>query len=485
MPTILPSSDGPSEDETPDLRREESRTKLIIETMLSPLPEQEEESTLEKLVEVAFPPLPEEGDSPKEQEDTTSFKSGPEIDYQLPGLDNRERSLPIRQGDLTRLLLAEPDLSDHERQQLTAFGAILGATFHSEFYDELQQLKERYAPLDPDSDYVNLKDHSIEVNPNSDETFLSALEGALTKANYSVLDLEMIEQAIRAPNENGLTYIPDFSLFEHLQVWVRGYTQISRDARTARTRFRKRTVHLDAYQRLVVALKFKPGLKLGPHVRSDVLYLRMFKDVPHVDMEMHLPEQGTKVRMRLIDKAQIASPLVMGIPTLVLKISAAVGLKIFLLFSLTWGAIAGIMIAPISAGINSFFGFHRAKAKHLSAMINRLYYLTLANNASVLTQMIDSAEDEEYKEAMLAYFFLWRSAKDPTPVTEPELDGQIEAYLAKKTGVEINFEVHDALDKLFRLGLATRESSGGLRAVPIDKALIALDRQWDQTFRYS
>ena len=41
----------------------------------------------------------------------------------------------------------------------------------------------------------------------------------------------------------------------------------------------------------------------------------MFKDVPHVDMEMHLPEQGTKVRMRWIDKAQIASPLVMGLPT--------------------------------------------------------------------------------------------------------------------------------------------------------------------------
>ncbi|MBV8228733.1 MAG: DUF3754 domain-containing protein, partial [Planctomycetaceae bacterium] len=38
-------------------------------------------------------------------------------------------------------------------------------------------------------------------------------------------------------------------------------------------------------------------------VRSDVLYLRMFKDVPHVDMEMHLPERGTKVEMRWIDKA--------------------------------------------------------------------------------------------------------------------------------------------------------------------------------------
>ncbi len=113
----------------------------------------------------------------------------------------------------------------------------------------------------------------------------------------------------------GLTYVPDFTLFEHLRVYVRGYTRIIRECRE-----RQDAVPasgrwlLDAYQRLVIALKFKEGSKLGPNVRSDVLYLRMFKDVPHVDMEMHLPEQGTRVRMRWIDKAQIASPLVMGLP---------------------------------------------------------------------------------------------------------------------------------------------------------------------------
>ena len=130
----------------------------------------------------------------------------------------------------------------------------------------------------------------------------------------------------------------------------------------------------------------------------------MFKDVPHVDMEMHLPEQGTKVRMRWIDKAQIASPIVMGIPTLVVKLLAAAALSPM--------ALGGLIVAPISAGVNSFFGFQRAKQKHLMTMIHQLYYLTLANNASVLTRLIDSAEDEEYKEAMLAYFFLWRAAGD-------------------------------------------------------------------------
>ena len=115
--------------------------------------------------------------------------------------------------------------------------------------------------------------------------------------------------------------------------------------------------------------------------------------------------------------------------------------------------LAPLAIAPISAGVNSFFGFHRAKHKHLSSMIRNLYYLTLANNASVLTRLIDSAEDEEYKEAMLAYFFLWRAIGDPEPWDTPRLDAGIVSFLVYKTGIEINFEVSDALNKLFRLGL--------------------------------
>ena len=150
---------------------------------------------------------------------------------------------------------------------------------------------------------------------DSDEEFLDPFEAALERANYRPLDVEVIEQAVAAPNELGLTYVPDFNQFEHLRIYARGYTQIARVFRSARTKFRKRTMLLDAYQRLVDRPQVQAtGLDLGPFVRSDVVYLRMFKDVPHVDMEMHLPEQGTKVKMRWIDKAQIASPVVMGVP---------------------------------------------------------------------------------------------------------------------------------------------------------------------------
>ena len=205
----------------------------------------------------------------------------------------------------------------------------------------------------------------------------------------------------------GLTYVPDFKQFEHLRIYARGYTQIARVFRGPKTKFRKRTMLLDAYQRLIIALKFRDGLELGPYIRSDVVYLRMFKDVPHVDMEMHLPEQGTKVKMRWIDKAQIASPVVMGLPTLAMKI---LGLLSFAALANPM-LLAPLMAVPVTAGMNSFFGFHRAKHKHLSSMIRNLYYLTLANNGSVLNRLVDSAEEEEYKETMLAYLLPLAAAR--------------------------------------------------------------------------
>jgi hypothetical protein len=118
-------------------------------------------------------------------------------------------------------------------------------------------------------------------------------------------------------------------------------------------------------------------------------------------------------------------------------------------------------------------------------MIRNLYYLTLANNGSVLNKLIDSAEEEEYKEAMLAYFFLWRRLDSPEVWTMEQLDSHIEAFLKRVSDVEINFEIADALGKLFRLGLARRDNQGCIHAVPIDQALIILDRLWDNTFVYA
>jgi hypothetical protein len=384
-----------------------------------------------------------------------------------------ERVIPLRPSDLERLLLADPRLDPRRRAAYGRLFRLLGAVLHHDYLAQLLRLKELYAPLDPDNDCLALPGFTPGATTESDDAFLRAFEELVLKANYRPLDLEYLKQAVAEPNELGLNYVPNFELFDHLRVWVRGRTTVTRKARSLRTRFRKAVVVQPAYQRMVVALKFRPGKHLGDHARANVLYLRLFKDVPHVDMEMHLPEQGTRVKMRMIDKAQIASPVAVGLPGLAMKL-----MGIGSIFLLPTSVLLPLLIAPVSAGLNSFFGFQRAKQKHLHYMIRHLYYLTLANNASVITRLLDMAEEEEFKEAMLAYLLVAESSADHSPRAD-QLDRAVEALLRDRAGVALDFEIGDALDKLFRLGLVRRRPDETLEALPPEPALARLDRRWD------
>jgi hypothetical protein len=93
--------------------------------------------------------------------------------------------------------------------------------------------------------------------------------------------------------------------------------------------------------------------------------------------------------------------------------------------------------------------------------------------------MIGTAEDQECKEAFLAYYFL-ATAKGPPG--QAELEDAVEGWLAQTFGVEVGFKVGDALDRLDRLGLLARNGTQ-LSALPPEAALRKLDRAWADFFR--
>ncbi|HEU5118527.1 MAG TPA: hypothetical protein VFT74_18100, partial [Isosphaeraceae bacterium] len=96
----------------------------------------------------------------------------------------RERSIPIRSADLTRRFRSDPAFSTTEREDLDSFGRLLRAIYHEQFHDWLLQLKDFYAPLDPDTDCVELTHGSRVHSEDLDESFLGPFEAALIRANY-------------------------------------------------------------------------------------------------------------------------------------------------------------------------------------------------------------------------------------------------------------------------------------------------------------
>jgi hypothetical protein len=87
---------------------------------------------------------------------------------------------------------------------------------------------------------------------------------------------------------------------------------------------------------------------------------------------------------------------------------------------------------------------------------------------------VGSAEEQECKEAFLAYYFL---ATAGAPMTQSVLEQQVEAWLKDALRADVDFEVTEALAKLECLALLRRDGEM-LAVLPLDEALAALDRRW-------
>ena len=93
--------------------------------------------------------------------------------------------------------------------------------------------------------------------------------------------------------------------------------------------------------------------------------------------------------------------------------------------------------------------FQRQSLLHQKILSDNVYYRNVNNNAGIFDYIIGEAEEQECKEAFLAYYFLLAPGDGPT---EDALDRRIEAWLQQTFGADVDFECDDALAKLDRLG---------------------------------
>lgn len=394
----------------------------------------------------------------------------------------REQFIPIRTGDLIERLAAEPGLSDGQRRVFRQFCQLVTATFHHDFRCKLEELKEAYAPFDPDAD-THVKNHlsPTQRQQRADELF-DRFQWLLERANFRRLTRGDLNQALAATSDWGLSLSIDFDMFDRLEVFSRGDVMSQKVRRRRRNLYRPQTVDVPIYQRLVVIFRLHSYRTIDDHLDGQTIHIKIFKNIPKADLEMLLP--GTKVKMSVVDQGRILLPTVSGVAITGWKLfQGAMAVAVTGVYGL-W-TFLGLIAGTLGYGIKSFFGYLRTQQKYQLSLTRSLYYQNLDNNAGVLFRLFDEAEEQECREAILAYFFLWRDSAATSGWSSERLDGEIETFLERETGVAVDFEVGDALDKLRRLGLVATDGQGLLRAVPIEEALELLDRAWDNLFRYN
>lgn len=380
-----------------------------------------------------------------------------------------EHFIALRKADLGDVLARAGSLSADEAAAFGRFCRLLHLLVHGELQPGLEELKDAYAPFNPDRATVTLND--------LDEAQLDALRGRLferfgwllERGNFKRLAERQINAAVGNRSHWGLHLTVDFELFDRLEVYYRGDTTGTRYRRRLRTGFRLEELQVPIYQRLVVIFRLRPGRRFSRILDTRDVYLKLFKEIPKPDLDMLLPE--TKVKMTLFDRLRVALPTLSGLGIAIYKIvwATTVALGMSLGFLLLIGGTLGY-------GVRSLYGYLNTKQKYQLSLTQSLYYQNIDNNAGVIHRLLDEAEEQENREVMLAYFFLWREAPSEG-WTASQLDCRVERFLHEHAELAVDFEIADALDKLRRFGLA--ECRGERWTAPgIEPALRALADYW-------
>ena len=397
----------------------------------------------------------------------------------------RERFIPLSKSRLIDLLKNDAELSADERTQFIELCEIVGATFHYDFHRKLSDIKDAYQYFDPDVDGVLVETEDQAASSHDSHEVIDQIAELMERANFDRLDENDLQQAINVASQWGVQLNVDLAAFESLQVFVRGDIVGHRRLRTWKTFYRAKTVDVPIYQRLVVIFRLNETTTDAPATESRPIFLKMFKNIPKMDVDMMLP--GAKVKMSWFDQGKILLPTITGLGITIFKLVMAI-IKGIALITVTgvYGVIAllGFIGGTFGYGAKSFFGYLRTKDKYNLKLTKSLYYQNLDNNAGVFFRILDEAEEQEFCEAILAYFLLWKRA-DQHGWTKQQLDREAEGFLKKATGVDVDFEIQDALAKLQRLELVESSDQGRLQSLPIRQALKKLDESWDNFFCHS
>jgi len=383
------------------------------------------------------------------------------------------RFIPFRRSDIVAMCLCGGRLDETRAQQFSLAREQIEDHFQRDFHHIKQQLKDAYAPLDPDADtrvVVSLREES--ASPDLVET----LGQVLQRANYEKVTDKDLQRALGSSSLFQVRLFVALDDFEEVLLYTRG---ASKRRETLREFFGlwRRTINFINYDRVLLYIRFKDGVDsesaLGECLPGSTM-LKLFQNVPEADLEMLFP--NIRVGMRLLDK------LMVGVPALVsggLVITTKMGATLLLLGSLL-GFWFGVSSEPVQldktallvllAGIAALGGylwkqysnFKNRKLKYTQALTENLYFKLLDNNAGALYRILDDAEESECKESLLAYYFLLAEGR---PMTPADIDRAIESWFAEQWQCKLDFEIDDALGKLLELGLARTDGKAWEAAV--------------------
>jgi Protein of unknown function (DUF3754) len=410
-----------------------------------------------------------------------------------------ERFIPFRRTSVVKMCADE--VPAEERESFQAFAELLASLMHQEFRTRLEALKDTYYPFNPDTDTRTIVELSPGERQAAQQRLVDELTALAEDANFERISADDLGRAFVEESLMKVRLEADFDDFEQAVFYRRGERTRQEQVKHL-FGLRRRTIEFTNYAKVLVYVKFQDAAHFKakgkdvadlPFIPGSTI-IKLFQDVPRADLEMLFP--NARVRMRLVDKLLIGVPAVVsGVIVVVTKLIASLIPVLLLLgfwlgvrtepVELNQGQLVALGAALAALGgflVRQYTKFKNRKIQFMKALSENLYFRNLDNDAGVFHHLLDAAEEEEVKEAVLAYHFLRSGGR---PLTATELDRRIEDWFVRRWDAAFDFEVDDGVGKLRRLRLVDDDGQGRLTAVPLDEAKRRLDQTWDGLFAYS
>ncbi len=424
-------------------------------------------------------------------------------DIQIIHDSNKKRFIPISKQEIIADLLTDSTWNDTEKKLFRDFCQIFAALYHYKFHTHLEEMKRCYTPFNPDNDIISKQEYSVEQKQEQKATLTKEIIELLDNANYEVLKIDDINQAMAAESYSGLNVSVDLDDFDQLVVYYRGLaTKVEHKRHWKNLFLFKKAFETPIYKRMFMLLKLKSeaqrvqelvaikGEEFEKKVKKQVhksrnslpsdineqqIFLKLFKNIPRSDLEMLFPNRD--IRLKMFDKIRLAitggAGTILGIVSTISKIATITLLNpIALIIAL--GGLIGIIFKQIMNIFNQ-------RNKYTMVLSQNLYFHNLDNNFGVISHLVDNAEEEEGKEIILAYYFLYNNPDKN--FTQKELDNEVEKYIKDKYGISIDFEIDDGVKKLRDEGILLEQDNGVLKVLDLQKSCERIDEEWDNFFR--
>ena len=415
----------------------------------------------------------------------------------LEASQRHNRFIPIRKEDLLSALIKQGDLADPaERELFWRFARTLRTICHYEYSETLDRLRDDYYYFSPE-----IAGHTAVDRIKSDcayDDLIRSLDKVLKDANFEELPHEDVTEAHRKRTVP-VEVKAEHDDFREVRFYKRG-RHVEQFEVSQWFGLRRRKVETEVFDDIVFVVAMKTRAEIGSRRELRILkrrkivpgsvLLKYFRNIACGDLYALFP--NARVVMSNFDKAFLGVPAIAGGIPILIKLYATISV-LFLVAGVYFGgsgsvadvdmkgALAALMgiVALGGFAVRQWLKYQHQTLKYHMELTENIYFRNVNNNAGIFDYLIATAEDQETKEAALAYHFIRKAKVAPTAT---EVANRIETWLVSNFTVNVDFKIANALETLNRFGLLRRE--GERLLVPsLEPAIAQLHQVWNRFFK--